>query len=204
MSPKILIADDHSIVRHGLNLIIKDLFPKADVSFATNFDALLQILSEKKLTLAICDVNMPGCNNFHMVPIIKKIQPELKTIIYSAYSENLYAKRFLKAGADAYIHKETENQDLIDAIHNMLHENGFSPNTSNGRDNHSLVNPITLLSDRELEVAHLLVKGLGTLEICYALGLNKTTISTYKKRIYAKMGISTIPELITIYRNYAN
>lgn len=204
MSFQILVADDHSIVRHGLSLIIRDMFPDADVFFATNFDTLLQSLAARKLTLAICDVNMPGCNNFHMVQIIKQIQPELKIIIYSAYRESLYANRFIKAGADMYLQKETENQDLINAIYNILNEcKPAIPMMREAVDN-GLVNPVSLLSDRELEVSNLLVKGFGMLEICNALDLGKTTVSTYKKRIYEKMGISTIPELVTIYRNYVD
>jgi DNA-binding NarL/FixJ family response regulator len=204
MPPQILIADDHSIVRHGLSIIIKDIYPDATIFLATNFETLLQALAERELTLAICDVNMPGCNNFHMVQIMKRIQPELKIIIYSAYNENLYAQRFIKAGADLYLQKEVENQDLLNAICHILDEHRPAVGTINEEADNGMINPITLLSDRELEVANLLVKGLGTLEICNTLDLGKTTVSTYKKRIYEKMRISTIPELVTIYRNYVD
>lgn len=203
MPSQILIADDHSIVRHGLSLIIRDMLPDANIFFAISFDTLLQTLSEEKLTLAICDVNMPGCNHFHMVQIMKQIQPELKIIIYSAYDENLYANGFIKAGADLYLPKEIENRDLINAIHHILEEHQFTVKTTNEEADSRMTNPITLLSNRELEVSNLLVKGLGTLEICNTLDLGKTTVSTYKKRIYEKMRISTLPELVTIYRNYA-
>ncbi|WP_118976700.1 response regulator transcription factor [Taibaiella koreensis] len=204
MLPQILIADDHSIVRHGLSIIIRDILPDAELFFATNFDTLLQVLAEGKLTLAICDVNMPGCNNFHMVQIMKQIQPELKIIIYSAYDENLYANRFIKAGADLYLQKEIENQVLIKAIHSVLEQRPFAATAIHEEADNGMVNPISLLSDREFEVSNLLVKGLGTSEICHTLDLGKTTVSTYKRRIYEKMGISTLPELVTIYRNYVN
>ncbi len=204
MSPQILIADDHSIVRHGLSLMLRDMFPDAGIFFAVSFDTLLQALAERKMTLAICDVNMPGCNTFHMVEIMKQIQPELKIVIYSAYSENLYATRFIKAGADMYLQKEVENQDLMNAIYNVVNGTTSTVNILNPAADNGMINPITLLSDRELEVTNLLVKGLGTSEICNVLDLGKTTVSTYKKRIYDKMRISTMPELITIYRNYVD
>jgi DNA-binding NarL/FixJ family response regulator len=209
MSPKILIADDHAIVRHGVGFIIKETLPDAEIFLANNFDTLLQTLAETQLTLAICDVNMPGSNSFHMVQIIKKIQPELKIIIYSAFNESIYAPLFIKAGADAFLNKETENEDLIDIMLCLLNKNETSTNNKSvknksGIGSNGILNPITLLSERELEVANLLIKGFGTMQICYALDLNKNTISTYKKRIYEKMGISTIPELITIYRNYSD
>lgn len=209
MSPKILIADDHAIVRHGVSFIIREALPDAKIFLANNFDMLLQTLAETQLTLAICDVNMPGCNSFHMVQVIKKIQPELKTIIYSAFNEKIYAQLFIKAGADAFLNKETENEDLMDVILSLLNESEISTDKKpvrhkSGIGSNGILNPISLLSERELEVANLLIKGFGTMQICYALDLNKNTISTYKKRIYEKMGISTIPELVTIYRNYSD
>lgn len=208
MPPKILIADDHAIVRHGVGVIIREILPDAEIFLANNFDMLLQTLTETHLTLAICDVNMPGCNSFHMVQVIKKIQPGLKIIIYSAFNENIYAQLFIKAGADAFLNKETENEDLINVMLRLLNKSeasikNKSVKNKSGIGSIGILNPITLLSERELEVANLLIKGFGTMQICYALDLNKNTISTYKKRIYEKMGISTIPELITIYRNYS-
>jgi DNA-binding NarL/FixJ family response regulator len=203
MPPQILIADDHPVVRYGLRFMIKDAFPDAEIFLASEFETLLQTLQERKLTLAICDVNMPGCNHFHMTHAIKQIQPELKIIIYSGFSEKLYAQRFLKAGADVYLGKDTGDQYLIETIRRILNNdpviNTLNPETDEGR-----IHPITSLSDRELEVVHLMVKGWGSLEICNALGLNKTTVSTYKRRIYEKMNISTIAELVTVYGNYVD
>jgi DNA-binding NarL/FixJ family response regulator len=201
MPSQILIADDYPVVRYGLSYIIKEMLPDAVIFFAADFDSLLQTLMERKLTLVISDVNMPGCNNFHMVHTIKQIQPALKIIIYSGYSEKLYAQRFLKAGADAYLPKDTDNQSLLDAIRCAINNDPLINAPGKEADN-EIANPVTLLSDRELEVAHLLVKGLGSLEICNALGLNKTTVSTYKKRIYEKMSVSTLSELVTVYGNY--
>jgi DNA-binding NarL/FixJ family response regulator len=209
MLPKILIADDHAIVRHGVGFIIKETLPEAEIFLANNFEMLLETLSKTQINLAICDVNMPGCNSFHMVQIIKKIQPELKTIIYSAFNENIYAQLFIKAGADAFLNKETENEELMDVILSLLNNDKVSTDkkpvgNKAGIGSDGILNPISLLSERELEVANFLIKGFGTMQICHALNLNKNTISTYKKRIYEKMGISTIPELLTIYRNYSN
>jgi DNA-binding NarL/FixJ family response regulator len=202
MSFQILIADDYPVVRHGLSFMIKDIFPDADIFLAADFDGLLKALTERKLMLVICDVNMPGCNNAHMVHTIKQIQPELKIIIYSGYSEKLYAQRFLNAGADVYLEKDKEDQYLMDAIHQILNNDNPLINRSNRETDKEIIDPVTLLSDRESEVADLLVKGWGSLEICNALGLNKTTISTYKKRIYEKMRVSTISELVTVYGNH--
>lgn len=202
MSSQILIADDYPVVRQGLSFMIKDKYPDADIFFAADFDTVLQTLMERKLTLAICDVNMPGCNNFHMVHAIKQVQPEVKIIIYSGYSEKLYAQRFLKAGADAYLTKDADDQYLLDAMCCILGNDHHLINAPNKEADKGTINPITLLSDRELEIAHLFVKGWGSLEICNALGLNKTTVSTYKKRIYEKLNISTLSELVTAYKNY--
>jgi DNA-binding NarL/FixJ family response regulator len=186
------------------------MLPDAEISLANNFDMLLQFLAERHFTLGIFDVNMPGSNSFRMIEIVKSIQPDLKTIIYSAFDENIYAPIFIKAGADAFINKEAENDHLVDVIRRLV--NGETDGSGDGgiKDkvattrNVNMLNPIALLSVRELEVANLLIKGMGTMEICYALNLNKNTISTYKKRIYEKLGITTIPELISIYRNYSN
>lgn len=155
MSSQILIADDHPVVRYGLRFMIKDMIPDADIFLAADFDSLLQTLAERKLTLVICDVNMPGCNHFHIVHAIKQIQPELKIIIYSGFSEKLYAQRFLKAGADVYMAKDTEDRYLLETIRRILNNDSPVINGLIKATDEEMVNSITSLSDRELEVSHL-------------------------------------------------
>ncbi len=208
MPSSILIADDHAVVRHGIAILVKEIIPDACIFHANDFNSLLKELGHNKVNLAICDVNMPGCNSFHMIDIIKNIQPEIRTLIFSAYKEELYAKRFMMAGADAYLHKDTESDGIKATILSIINKNVSYRNVVADHTHYgsrkNFLNPITMLSNRELEVANLLVKGLGVLEICNTLQLNKTTVSTYKSRIYEKMNISTIPELVTIFRNHAS
>lgn len=210
MPLNILIADDHAVVRYGVSLLIKEIRPAANIFLACDYVSLINVLKKDKVDLVVCDINMPGCNGFHVMTDIRKIQKDIKILVFSAYPETLYAPRYLQAGANGYLHKETESEAIQNAVVSVLETGTYISDAvkeSLARkavqpNERSLENPLEILSDREVEVARLIMQGQGLLEISNALDLHIATVSTYKKRIYEKMNISNLPELIAVCKNY--
>ncbi|MCR4033825.1 MULTISPECIES: response regulator transcription factor [Flavobacterium] len=206
-SYKFLIADDHSVVRQGVSLIIKELFLNASISMAGNFKDTFKLLRENEFDLLILDVNFPDGNSLSVLSEIKAIQPDLKILIFSAYDENIYAMRYLNAGASGYLNKETTEDEMKSAINSMISSGKYI--TQNIKDkildsyiSKKPVNPLDLLSNREIEVARLLIKGYGNLEILELLNIKKTTVSTYKNRIFEKLEIDNLADLIKLFQLY--
>ncbi|WP_316632260.1 response regulator transcription factor [uncultured Flavobacterium sp.] len=202
-----LIVDDHSVVRQGVSLIIKELFLNANIYMAGNFKDTFKLLKEVKFDLLILDVNFPDGNSINVLGEIKAIQPDLKILIFSAYDENIYAMRYLNAGASGYLNKETTEDEMKKAINSMISSGKYITQNVKDRILDSYIskkptNPLDLLSNREIEVAQLLIKGYGNLEILELLNLKKTTISTYKNRIFEKLEIDNLADLIKFFQLY--
>ncbi|RQO31676.1 DNA-binding response regulator [Taibaiella sp. KBW10] len=209
MSLKIIIADDHSVVRYGISQIAKSVYPDAEITFAVDFGSMLEETTKVQPALIICDINMPGCDSFNLVKNIKAESDTAKILVFSAYSEELYAPRFLLEGADGYLHKDADLATIRTALRDIMDKGRFiSPAMTEYFLDASLskkrvgANPLKLLSNREMEVASLLSQGLGLLEISNTLTLHSSTVSTYKNRVFEKLNISNIPELLNIIRTY--
>lgn len=199
MIVNILIADDHGIAREGVASLIRNIVPDVTIFQAANFDMALEQLKKTPMQLVICDIKMPGANNFQIIDSIQKIQPDTKILVLSAYKRDIYAQRYLDAGANAYLDKNFSNTEIQDTILALLQHTPL-PVINIGPDTAS---PLARLSDRELEVAQLFVSGCGVLEVSNALNIRSTTVSTYKSRIYEKLGIASIPDLVAVFNNYA-
>lgn len=171
------------------------LIPDARVTEVTDMAAALAHLKHTEMQLVICDINMPGANHFGIVKTIKSIQPNTKLLILSAYNPQLYAHRYIQEGADAYLSKNASISEIENTILAVL--NG----TVNAADT-AEISPLATLSNRELEVARLLIEGNGILEIANLLQLGVSTVSTYKIRIFEKLNISNIPALAAMFHNY--
>jgi DNA-binding NarL/FixJ family response regulator len=202
-----LIADDHVVVRQGVTLIIKELFQNAVIYKAATFKDIFKVLQEVKIDLLILDVNFPDGSSLNILAEIKLIQPDTKILIFSAFEENIYAMRYLNAGASGYLTKESSEDEMKLAINTMITSGKYI--TQNIKDrildsyiSKKPVNPLELLSNREMEVARLLVKGYGNLEILELLKIKKTTVSTYKNRIFEKLEMDNLADLIKLFQLY--
>lgn len=204
MPVNILLADDHLIITDALAAMIRESRPEANILQAKDLDTALDHLRHTEVQLAVCDINMPGANNFQMVRTIKTLQPDIRLMILSAYRETLYAHRYLKEGADAYLHKNTETGKIRDTILSLLHDGSAGIKTATPEVLEEESTPLSQLSNRELEVAQLLIQGFGILEISNLLNVHVNTVSTYKSRIFEKMNILSVPELIALFRSYAD
>lgn len=195
---RIIIADDHSLIRKGLSQILKEEYPSAIISEVDNGESLVKEITFNEFDLVISDLDMPGRSGLEALEQIKLIKPELPVLVLSMYSESLYAVRVLKAGASGYMNKDAAADDLITAVRRILSGRKYiTPEIAekllDSFDDH--LNPHTRLSNRELEIFKLLASGKTLSQIAEMHSLALTTISTHRARIMEKLGLSTNSEL---------
>jgi two-component system invasion response regulator UvrY len=201
---KILVADDHAIVRYGTMQLIKQAFPAFTVSDADSLDEVVRHLNEDIFDLLILDINIPGGNSLQMLDVVRLRQPSIKILIFSGYEEQLYAVRYLQSGADGYLHKNSPESELEKAVKLILNNEKYLSNLvkehlingSNETRPYLGRNPLKNLSNREMEVLQSLMVGTSLAEIGLKLNLGISTVSTYKQRIFEKLNISNIVQLI--------
>lgn len=203
-----LIADDHSVVRQGISLLIRELFFNAHILQAGSFKEILAALKSHAVDLLILDISFPDGNSLSLISQAKALQPEIKILIFSAYDENLYALRYLNAGASGYLNKGCSEEEMKQALRSMIVSGKYI--TQNIKDqildsyiSKKPLNPLELLSDREVEVARLLIKGFGNMEIAETLNIKKSTVSTFKNRIFEKLSIDNLADLIDLFQLYS-
>ena len=206
-TPTFLIADDHSIVRQGISLLIKELFFNAKIYQSGTFKETLKVLKDTKIDLLVLDINFPDGNSLNILSETKTLQPELKILIFSAYEEDLYALRYLNAGASGYLNKGSNEDEIKQALQSMMVSGKYITQNIKDRILESYIskkplNPLEQLSNREVEVARLLIKGFGNMEIAELLQINKSTVSTFKNRIFEKLEIVNLAELIDLFQLY--
>ncbi|WP_034256442.1 response regulator transcription factor [Arenibacter latericius] len=205
---RILVADDHVIVRMGLVQMIEKQRPNAVLSEVDDYKSLMALVSKEKFDLVILDVNMPNGTLQQAIDFIKLKQPSLKILIFSSQEEHLYALRYLKMGADGFLNKLSPKEQIDDAITTILKTGRYLSDEVKEQlvfsklNNQENAASIEALSNRELEVAHKLIEGLTLKELSNQLNLHVSTVSTYKNRIFEKLNVQSIPELIAIMRVY--
>lgn len=205
---KILLADDHSVVRRGVALILKESLSDVTIHHAADFPGVISKLKTTELDLLVLDINLQGGNTVLMVERVKNIQPSLKVLIFSAFDEEQFALRYIHAGADGYLNKLSAEEKITEAAVTILEggkyisekvKNKIFENTLNNTPH----NPLEALSDREMEVATLLASGDGNLEIASKLNIQMSTVSTYKHRIFDKLKVTNLVSLVEKYRLYS-
>lgn len=199
----ILIADDHTIVRLGVAHIISTLPLPTTCVEAETFDKVISLLETNIFDVLILDINIPGGNNLQMIDAVKLRQPQIKVLVFSGYDEQLFAINYMQAGADGYLMKYTAEEEIKHAICTVLNQEKYmSAGTRQQMLNmltpqrEMVINPLSSLSAREIEVMNLMTKGMTIARIAEMLHLQVTTVSTYKTRIFDKLGIRNIVELL--------
>jgi DNA-binding NarL/FixJ family response regulator len=193
---RILIADDHTVVRKGLRQILLEEFPSAEITETADAATLFMKVLREEWDVVITDISMPDKSGLEVLQQIRRDHPRLPVLILSAHSEDQYAIRALKAGANGYLCKDSASEELVTAIRRILmgkkyitaslaEKLTFQFDQENDRPPHES------LSDREFEVMKYLAAGKVVSEIASQLCLSVTTISTYRARILAKMNLKT-------------
>ena len=198
---KILIADDHAIVRKGLKQLLLEEYPSAKKEEVADGESLIAKVINEKWGVVICDLDMPGRSGLDIMRQIKEIAPKLPVLIVSIYPEDQYAVRVLKAGAAGYVSKDAATEELAEAVRRVLQGRKYiSPSMAEiiaedmGGPNSDKA-PHEFLSDREFEVFKLIASGKSVSEIAEKLSLSSATVSTHRARILIKMNMKTNPEL---------
>jgi two-component system invasion response regulator UvrY len=197
---RVLIADDHAIVRKGLKQLLLEEYPTAFIGEAGNTEELVKKIISETWDLVICDLNMPGRSGLDALKQIKQTSPQLPVLIMSMYPAEQYALRVLKAGASGYLSKDSIHDELIKAVQAVLRGRKFiTPSIAEQLvevfDSETDHPPHELLSDREFDVLKLLASGKSVSQIASQLSLGNTTVSTYRSRILEKMNMRTNAEL---------
>jgi len=198
---KILVADDHAIMRRGLKEILVRELKEVKCGEAENAEQLLELVRKQAWDLVILDVSMPGRSGLDVLADLRKAQPKLPVLVLSMHPENQLAKRALKAGASGYMNKEAAPEELIRAIQKVLAGGLYvSPVLAERlavdvRDGTG--GPLhEALSNREFEVLRMLASGKTVTQIADELHLSVATVSTHRARILEKMDMTTTAELI--------
>jgi two-component system, NarL family, invasion response regulator UvrY len=199
---KILLADDHAVVRHGLKQILADEFKRATFGEARNAQEALNLVWKETWDVVVLDITMPGRSGVDVLREIKRSKPKLPVLVLSMHPENQFALRVLKGGAAGYMTKESAPEELVGAIKKVL-AGGRYVSTSLAEKLATYVSsadtqrpPQELLSDREFQVLRLIASGKIVSEIAKELSLSVKTISTYRTRILEKMGLRNNAELM--------
>ena len=201
---KVMIVDDHPMMRQGLaQLIDNEPDPKV-VAEADTGGQGLDIVVKEKLDLAVLDISLPDRNGLELIKDIRSVKPELPILIISMHDEALYAERVLRAGARGYIMKQEGGKKLLQAIRQVLTGQIYVSEkmsarileTFSGRKTEQSASPVARLSDREFEVFQLIGQGKGTKEIAQHLNLSVKTVEVHRAKIKEKLSLLSATDLV--------
>jgi DNA-binding NarL/FixJ family response regulator len=200
---RILIVDDHPLVRSGLRLLI-DCEPDLTVcGEAANADEALRLLDAQKPDLLIVDLSLKESSGLELIKRIKARNADVKMLVSSMFEESLYAERVLSAGALGYVHKQEGQERVIEAIRCVLSGRVWLSTAMSDRMLRKMTaapappsqSPVHALSDRELEVFEQIGRGRATKDIARQLHLSIKTVETHREKIKAKLGLRSASEL---------
>jgi two-component system, NarL family, invasion response regulator UvrY len=197
---RILIADDHEVVRRGLKGILTDAFPKSKIGEARTSQEAVEAVHKQAWDIILLDINMPGRSGLDVLEEIKRLHPQLPVLVLSAFSEEDYAVRAIKLGASGYLTKQSASDELITAIHKALAGGKYvtaslAEKLAASVAGETAGDPHDALSNRELQVLRLVASGRTLKEIASDLNLSEKTVGTYRMRIAEKLRLSTNVEL---------
>jgi DNA-binding NarL/FixJ family response regulator len=200
---RILIADDHSVVRKGLRQILLEGFPNAQIEEVPDAEEMIKKIMQSEWSVVISDLSMPGRSGLEALSQIKQINSKLPVLILSIHPEEQYALRVLKAGASGYLSKDMAPDELVNAVQRVMLGKKYitasiAEKLASILDNDSGRLPHENLSDREFSVLKMLAAGKSVSEIAETLFLSVTTVSTYRSRILTKMNMKNNADL-TLY-----
>lgn len=197
---RILITDDHAVVRQGLRLILADHFKKAVFGEARNATEALDLVWKQKWDVVVLDITMPGRSGLEVLKEIKRSRPKLPVLVLSMHPEDQFAVRLLKAGAAGYLTKESAGEELVGAIQKVVSGGRYiSSSLAERMASYLTVDvrkaPHERLSDREFLILRMIASGKPVSQIARELTISVSTVSTYRARILEKMDMKNNAEL---------
>ncbi len=202
----VLIVDDHLVVRKGLRLTLSERFPNFSVYDVDSYASLLDQCTKYDFDLILLDVNINGVENVKIMNEVKAVLPDVKILIFTSHDEKQYGLRYIENGADGFLNKFCSEEKLEYAIKHVFetgyyYSDAIREKIRNSGRKKTAENPLDLLSNREFEIAKLLVDGEGNLEISNKLDIKMSTVSTYKNRIFEKLKVNSVVALAEIFKN---
>ncbi|MDR6457450.1 DNA-binding NarL/FixJ family response regulator [Chryseobacterium vietnamense] len=202
-----LLADDHSIVRQGMEIVISDIVPNAKVYQTSSLHQVLELIESKGIEMAVIDAHFPDGNSLHILPQMKNANPDLKILIFTGLEEELHGLKFIKAGADGYLSKLSEEEEVREAIATFIEKGEYFSDLLRNLlvqfvYNPDLISPLNSLTKREMQIAELYAEGYGNLEISNSLNIKQNTVSTIKKNIFEKLKIENMVELVDLVKTH--
>ncbi|MEW6156015.1 MAG: response regulator transcription factor [Verrucomicrobiota bacterium] len=198
---KVLLIDDHEIVRRGLKQLIEEGFPKAAFAEAITAAQAIELLMHKKgWDLVIIDINLPGRSGLDLIGECRKWHPNAAVLVLSSYPEEEFAVRALKLGASGYLTKSSVSDEMLAAVRKVVAGGKYvsaalAEKLASALGNAASHTPHEALSNREMEVLRLIATGKTVKEIAALLFLSEKTVGTYRTRISEKLKLSTNVEL---------
>lgn len=198
---RIVIADDHAIVREGLKRIVSSIADMEVAGEAGNGTEVMQRVRELAFDVLVLDLSMPGRSGMELIKLVRGEKPQLRILVLSMHQESQYAVRAIKNGASGYLTKESAPGQLEQAIRKVASGGAFisaevAEQLALGAMPGSEAVPHESLSNREFEVLQLLVSGVSMTDIATRLNLSVKTVSTHKTNLMQKMGLQNQSELI--------
>jgi DNA-binding NarL/FixJ family response regulator len=200
VATRVIIADDHDILRAGVKKIVDSSDDMTVVDEAVNGQELLNKIRSNDYDVVVLDISMPGRDGLDVLTEIKSIRPKLSVLVLSSFSEEIYALRAYKSGASGYMSKRCSFQELLDALHKIASGKKYvsadmAESLVSGLGEPEMMEPHRLLSNREFQVMILLGSGKPVGRIASELALSVKTVSTYRTNILLKMNMKNNAEL---------
>ncbi len=207
---KILICDDHSIIRRGLKFILANHFTEYEVAEVHSIKEAMAFIKTNKPHFAILDLQLSDGNMIETLPSIIELYPKLEILIFSMSNEEIYAKRILQIGARGFLNKNADEEEVLRALkiflsgQNYISQklNDIMINDLRGGSGKVNENPFANLSTREIEVTRRLLEGAHVKDISQQMDLHANTVVTYKHRLFEKLAIRTLVDLTNLARVY--
>lgn len=197
--PKLIIADDHPIIRTGIKYLLKNYFNDIDIYEAENGSQVIDIIKKPypAIDMVLMDLNMPSTDSQRTLQTILALSPNTYVLIMSMNKEEIFGPLYIKLGARGYIFKDTGEWEMLKAVDCVLRGDIYirkeMKHFYDGYNN--INNPYQLLSVKEMEILRHLVQGRSVTQICGIMNISITTVSTHKSRILSKLGMNNIMDL---------
>ena len=198
---KILIADDHEIMRRGIKQILVEGFSFVEIAEVSDTSSLIEKALSEHWDIIISDISMPGGGGLSAIPVIREKKPQQRILIISIYPQEQYAIRSISTGAAGFLNKEAATDELLTAIETILSGRKYvhpvlAEKMTGAQQRQAGLLPHELLSERELEVMIKLASGFPVIEIARQLSLSENTIRTYRLRVMDKMDMKSTADLM--------
>jgi two-component system invasion response regulator UvrY len=203
----VLLADDHSIVRSGIKALLKEHFQFQRIDEAEEGTELFRLMKIIRYDLVILDITMPELDLAHALQWIQTSSSPARVLIFTMHQEDIYGPRCLGLGASGFIHKTAPNEEIIQAVRDILGGKKYisahlASIMSESTHKKERTNPFLSLSARELELANLLNSGKSLPEICTILNIQYSTANTHKRRLFEKLNVQNIFALCRLMQVY--